>query len=141
MNKPVKAFFVMFSFAAFLLLAFFLFNARELGYMDSAIVSLRELNNAARAYAAAHPRNGFPRSVEEMYAAGLINDTLRYGWKNQYRYTYLPRISNQNESVEGYEIHGDPIDAWPKRWHFYTNETGVIRVKEGAPANETSPPF
>ena len=84
---------------------------------------------------------GFPRSIDEMYAAGSINDTLRLGLKNRYRYTYLPRISSQNGLVEGYEIHGDPIDNWPKRWHFYTDETGVIREKEDAPANKMSQPF
>ncbi|HKW61234.1 MAG TPA: hypothetical protein VJN89_01700 [Candidatus Acidoferrum sp.] len=139
MNKAAKVVLATVLFAAFLFLALFLFNARELGYMDSAIGSLRELNNSAHAYAAAHPKNGFPRSIEEMYAAGLINDTLRHGAKNRYRYTYLPRISSQNALVEGYEIRGDPIDDWPKRWHFYSNEAGVIRLKEGAPANETSP--
>lgn len=139
MNKPVKDVFATVSFAAFILLAFFLFNARELGYMDSAIGSLRELNRSAHAYAAAHPKNGFPQSIEEMEAAGLVNDTLRHGLKNRYRYTYLPRVSDQTGAVEGYEIRGDPIEDWPKRWHFYTNETGVIHVKEGAPASQTSP--
>ena len=109
--------------------------------MDSAIGSLRGLNSSAQAYADADPKNGYPRFLEEMYAAGLIDDTLRHGMKNRYRYTYLPRISRQSGSVEGYEIYGDSIDVWPKRWHFYMNETGVIRYREKAPANETSPPF
>ncbi|HET8924158.1 MAG TPA: hypothetical protein VFN26_14310 [Candidatus Acidoferrum sp.] len=141
MNKPAKVLSAVVLLGAFFYLAFFLFNARELGYLDSAIGSLRELNNSAQAYAVAHPKTGFPRSIDEMYAAGLINDTLRLGLKNRYRYTYLPRIWSQNGLVEGYEIHGDPIDSWPKRWHFYTDETGVIREREDAPANKMSPPF
>ena len=139
MNKPAKVLSAVALLVAFFFLAFFLFNARELGYLDSAIGSLRELNNSAQAYAAAHPKIGFPRSIDEMYAARLINDTLRLGLKNRYRYTYLPRISSRNGLVEGYEIHGDPIDSWPKRWHFYTDETGVIRCTSGATANESSP--
>jgi hypothetical protein len=139
MNKPAKAIFAVVLPAAFLFLGFFLFSAWELGYFDSAIGSLRELNNSAHAYAAAHPENGFPRSIEEMHSAGLVNDTLGHGLKNRYRYAYLPRISIKDGSVQGYEIRGDPIDGWPKRWHFYTNETGVIRAKEGAAANEASP--
>jgi hypothetical protein len=139
MSKPAKAFCAMALLAAFLFSGLFLFKARELGYLDSAIGSLRELNNSAHTYAAAHLKSGFPRPIEEMYAAGLINDTLRYGLKNRYRYTYLPRISTHNASVEGYEIRGDPIDSWPKRWHFYTDDTGLIREVWSAPANQTSP--
>jgi hypothetical protein len=141
MNKPAKVLSAVVLLAVFFFLAFFLFNARELGYLDSAIGSLRELNNSAQAYAAAHPKIGFRRSIDEMYAAGLINDMLRLGLKNRYRYTYLPRISIQNGLVEGYEIHGDPIDSWPKRWHFYTDETGVIREREDALANKMSQPL
>ena len=139
MSKPEKALVATVLFAALLFVVSFVFKARELGFMDSAIGSLRELGNSAHVYATSHPKNGFPTSIEEMYAAGLINDKLRHGLKNRYRYAYLPRISHQNGAVEGYQIHGDPIDGWPKRWHFYTDETGVIRLKEGAPANETSP--
>jgi hypothetical protein len=73
-----------------------------------------------------------------MYAAGLIDSTLRYGLKNRYRYTYIPRSSKGDGRVDGYEIHGDPLDGWPKRWHFYLDQSGVLRGDDTA-ANENSP--
>lgn len=122
-------------------LAWFLFNARELGYVDSAIGSLRILSNAAQQYATAHPEEGFPRSLEEMYAAGLIDDTLRYGLKNRYRYVYVPRVSGVNQPVKSYEIRAYSPDFWPKRLYFYMDESGLIRFSDAGPANKNSAPM
>ena len=113
----------------------FLFGMRELGYMDSAIGSMRELTNAAQGWADAHPQQGYPKSIEEMYAAGLIDGTLRLSVKNRYRYTYVPKAPEADGRVTDYEIHGDPIDSTPIRWHFYTDRTGVLRYSEGPATN------
>jgi len=121
-----------------LFLSFVLFPASRLGYIDSAIGSLRILNNSARTYATAHPQRGFPNTLEDIHTDRLIDEILASGVKNHHRYTYLPRISVEAGSVSGYQIHADPMDCI-KCWHFYTDETGVIRAREGTPANETSP--
>jgi hypothetical protein len=113
----------------------FLFGMRELAYMDSAIGSMRELTNAAQGWADAHPQQGYPKSIEEMHAAGLIDETLRLGVKNRYRYTYIPKALGVVGRVTDYEIHGDPIDRTSMRWHFCTDRTGVLRYSEGPSTN------
>jgi hypothetical protein len=118
----------------------YLYGMRELGYLDSAIGSMRELTSAAQGWADAHQRQGYPKSIEEMYAAGLIDETLRLGLKNRYRYTYVPKAPEADGRVTDYEIHGDPIDSTPTRWHFYADRTGVLRYSEG-PATKLSNPL
>jgi hypothetical protein len=116
---------------------FFLLPARRLGFVDSAIGSLRTLNDCARTYAVRHPQQGFPKTLKDM--DGLIDGTLGSGVKNHYQFIYIPRISARG-IVDGYQIHADPTDD-SDSLHFYTNETGVVRAKEGAPANEASSPL
>ena len=120
-----------------LFLSFIVFPARELAYVDSAIGSLRSLNDCAQRFAAAHPQQGFAKTLQDMPTDSLTDGKFVGGVRNHYQYTYLPRISAKG-SVDGYQIHADPV-ADNKGWHFYTDETGVIRAKEGAPANEASP--
>ncbi len=121
-----------------LFLSFVLFPAWRLGNVDSAIGSLRTLNDCAHTYATAHPHQGFPKTLQDIHTDGLIDGSLASGVKNHYQYTYLPRISAARDSVAGYQIHADPTDCITC-WHFYTDETGIIRAREGARANDTSP--
>ena len=115
-----------------------LLPASRLGYVDSAIGSLRTLNNDLHEYATAHPQQGFPKGLQEMQRNRQIDEILARGVRNHYRFVYLPRVSAETGRIDGYQIHADPTDE-SNRVHFFTDETGVVRYKEGAPASEESP--
>src|SRR5215470_10696911 len=72
---------------------FVLLPARDLAYVDSAIGSLRILNNGANAYKAGHPQQGFPKTLQDMYRDALIDDALAAAMKNHYQFIYIPRVS------------------------------------------------
>jgi len=119
-------------------LFFVLLPARHLAYVDSAMGSVRILNDSAHTYAKTHPDLGFPKTIQDMFTDGLIEAALGRGEKNHYHFTYLPKISATKGRVEGFQIQADPTGG-SKGWHFYIDETSVLRAKENAPANEASP--
>ena len=121
-----------------LLFFFWLIPAWRLGNVDSAIGSLRTLNNGLREYATAHPEQGFPKRLQEIHGDESIDEILVRGVRNQYRFVYLPGVSAEKGRIDGYQIHADPTDK-RNRVHFFTDETGVVRYKEDAPASEQSP--
>ncbi len=120
-----------------LFLSCILLPARNLGYVDSAIGSLRILNNGLHEYATAHPLKGFPETLQDLYTSVLIDETLAWGAKNHYKFSYLPEILPVNGSIDRYQIHAQPMDGG-NGLYFFTDQSGVIRYKEGAPANQLS---
>jgi hypothetical protein len=107
----------------------------------TAVGSLRTLNFAAGAYRKAHPREGFPISLRDMSSNGsqLDSDWLTGEIRFRYRYTYVPKITNGAAVVDAYQVFADPLD--PKNQnarHFFTNQSEIIRMSKGSPANESS---
>ena len=99
--------------------------------------SLRILNNGLHEYATAHPLKGFPETLQDLYTSVLIDETLAWGAKNHYKFSYLPEIPPVNGSIDRYQIHAQPMDGG-NGLYFFTDQSGVIRYKEGAPANQLS---
>jgi hypothetical protein len=141
MNKKTKVGFGLVVILLFGLVLFVVvFPMRRLGYVDSAIGQLRVLSNGLHEYATAHPQQGFPNSVREMYTSGLINETMAREVRNHYQFIYLPGIPSVRGIVERYQIHANPTDG-SKGLHFFIDETGVIREAEDRPANGSSSPL
>ena len=121
-------------------LGIFLFKARELGYTDAAIGTLRTFSAAADAYRSSHPDKGYPETLEELCASGGIDEAHHDGKYSNYRYTYATKRSRVGGRIDGYEVHADPADG-REALHFFVDQSGVIRHNESTPANEYSPPL
>jgi hypothetical protein len=120
-----------------LFLSFVSFPARRSAYVDSAIGSLRILNNGLHEYAVAHPLQGFPKTLQDLHTGGLIDATLARGVKNHYQFIYLSEIPSAKGSIDRYQIHAQPTDDG-KGLYFFTDQSGIIRYAEDAPANQLS---
>ena len=125
-----------------------LLSARKSANEAAAIGSLRTINTAAVSYQATYAK--YPMSLSAMSegggqpseeAAGLIDTTLASGQKSGYYFTYTPKLDDQGTTI-GYAVTGDPITPGTTGLrHFFTDESGVIRVNESAEATAESPPL
>jgi hypothetical protein len=59
--------------------------------------------------------------------------------KSGYFFTYIPGPSNAKGIIESYTVHGDPATLQSGARHFFIDETGVMRVEHGKPADKNSP--
>lgn len=131
---------------ALVIFSFLASGHRSEPYESIAVGSLRTLNFATHAYTDAHPAEGFPASLLKMRFDAheptnnwSLDPMLANGTKSHYRFTYLPRQVNRTGIIDGYRIFADPLDPKNKDLrHFFTDQTEIIRMARGAPANESS---
>jgi type IV pilus assembly protein PilA len=139
-----------------------LLRAREAANETTAIGSLRTIDVAAISYSSQYA-NGFPPSLAAMDGgdngrpscdrAQLIDRRLAFGQKDGYVFTYIPtgtQILRDDAKAHGctipgsssYEVHADPFARGTSgQRSFYTDQTGVIRAEENAPATSDSAPI
>jgi hypothetical protein len=80
-------------------------------------------------------------TVATATAACLIDDVLASGEKSGYIFRYRAIDTKQNGSFDAFTLTSDPIhEGGTKQRHFFTDQTGVIRVEIGRPATAASPP-
>jgi hypothetical protein len=119
---------------------------RPYPYEAVAVGSLRSINFAMHSYAEAHPTEGFPTSLMKLRfdAQQPANDwsldqALASGTKSHYRFTYIPTRERGIGIIDRYRIFADPLDAKDKDLrHFFTDQSEIIRMSRGAPADESS---
>jgi hypothetical protein len=136
-------------------------SSHILDNQKSAVGSLRALNTAAITYAATYnagyppnlgvlapPKTGSPnatmsdiRKAANAQAADLIDDVLASGTKSGYRFTYATGKKSGGRTLT-YTIHADPLTPGVTGTsHYYTDESGVIRVESENEASSDSLPF
>jgi len=121
----------------------------EQAAVEAAVLrDLRTLNTACVTYAVAYSigyplalANLGPSRLLDKNGAGLVDQELATGVKHGYQFTYTPgaRIAGR---VQSYTLHADPlgaIKAGPR--HFFTDQTGVIRVNASGRAGERDKPY
>ena len=116
-------------------------------YESSAVGSLRTLNVAFGEYRRANPTQGYPRTLEELKAktasegpSWAIDSVLANGEKAGYKFTFMPKRIGSGEKLDAYEVFADPIIVRGSGLHhFFTDQTGIIRMAQGGPANAQSP--
>src|SRR5271155_2247886 len=128
-----------------------LLRSRMAANEASAVGTLRTYNTAMVAYASKCQNNGFPGSVHNLgpgrgdcEGANLVGAVLAApdATKSGYRFFYSPGPANNLGQIVSYTITGDPItDNTTGIRHFFTDESGVIRMSGGEPATADSPPL
>jgi hypothetical protein len=110
----------------------------------TAVGSLRTLNVATHGFAGVHRR--LPSDLSELACEHdnqkfdwCIDPMLASGMKGAYQITYAIQKAGGSTQLERYEIHADPTKSTPfTRYHFFTDETGLIRYESDKPAGLTS---
>ncbi len=124
-----------------------LLRAKMAANEASAASSLRTINITCVAYATEH--KSFPSALADLgpgahpsaNASGSISGDLATGQKSGYLFTYEPGPM-QDGAIISYEVHADPVTPDVSgRWHYFTDQTGIIRSTLQAPANSESPPL
>jgi len=124
-----------------------LLRARMAANEASAVGSLRTIHIACVTYATEY--KSFPSSLANLgpgaspsaKAAGLISDVLAARQESGYLFTYEPGPS-QDGGIISYEVHADPLTPGVTGVrHFFTDQSGVIRVRVDGPATVESPPL
>ncbi len=81
-------------------------------------------------------------------AAGLLDEILTSGTKSGYRFTYVagevsaPMFKGETGRIDTYAVHADPVTPGVTGDnHYFTDESGVIRMEWQKQANAHSPPL
>jgi prepilin-type N-terminal cleavage/methylation domain-containing protein len=91
--------------------------------------------------AALGPTPGNPAQLSSSHA-GLIDDVLAAGVKTGYAFTYQATDVNGDGTMDIYTVQADPLNPGVTGTrHYFTDQTGVIRYNDTAPATATDPPI
>jgi type IV pilus assembly protein PilA len=128
-----------------------LLRARMAANEASAVGTLRIYNRVMVNYAAQCPNAGFPPSVTNLGpgngdcdGANLIDAMLASpaAVKSGYRFFYSPGSADNAGHIVTYTITADPVSAGATGVrHFFTDESGVMRLSSGTPATADSAPI
>ena len=129
-----------------------LLRSRMAAGQASAPGSLRVLNTNIPTYAGTY-RKGFPTDLAmlgppanggqpDANRAGLIDEALASGRKSGYVFIFTVTGKDENGLPNAYTITADPAEPGSTgRRHFFTDETGVIRMEQAQQATRESPPL
>jgi type II secretory pathway pseudopilin PulG len=128
-----------------------LLRARMAANEASAVGTLRTYNTAIVSYATHCQSTGFPASARNLgpgngdcEGANLVGAELAAPatTRSGYRFFYSPGPADNLGRVVSYTITADPItDNTTGTRHFFTDESGVIRMTRGEQATPDSPPL
>ena len=128
-----------------------LLRARMAANEATAVGALRTLNTAAYTYRETYRQ--FPPELTALGApsagtapgpdnADLIDPVLMSGQKSGYLFHYRAVDTDGDGALDGYEIYADPVTPGTTgQKHFFTDQTGVIRLESNKPASAESPPI
>jgi type II secretory pathway pseudopilin PulG len=117
----------------------------------SAVGSLRTINTACVTYSTIY--GGFPPSLDALGGEGsgaapsaasaqLIDSALMSGVKSGYFFYYSPGSKDTSGNIVAYAVTADPLThGGTGIRHFFTDQSGVIRVDSRASADADSPPL
>jgi type IV pilus assembly protein PilA len=113
----------------------------------SAVGSLRSINTAAVTFST--QCGGYPPSLAALgppfvacTTADFIDSVLASGRKSGYIFTYQATDTRGQGVLDAYTVHADPVtEGTTGQRHFFTDQTGMIRIESKAPANAHSPPI
>lgn len=125
-----------------------LLRSRMAANEASAVGALRTVTAACTIYAETYGK-GYPLELKQLGSAGeateehagLIDATLASGQKLGYLFSYRIVRKRGSQEIVGYIFNADPLVAGTTgHRHFFTDQTGIVRVESDKPATAESPP-
>jgi type IV pilus assembly protein PilA len=114
----------------------FLNRGMRLGYIDSAIGSMRTLVDAEKKYAEAHPEVGYTCSISALPSdESKIVEQLRNGTKNQYAFQIGGcQVSNPKLPNPEYQLTARPLlKGMPA---YCSDQSGIVKYEESGSAQK-----
>ena len=118
--------------------------ANRAGNEAAAVVTLKEFNLGMLKYS--FTSDGYPENLSDVDSVAvdpLIHSALSTGRRYGYEFSYTrTEVDGNNGRRSGYALQADPSQPGTTgRRHFFTDQTRVVRVEDGAPATAESPPL
>jgi prepilin-type N-terminal cleavage/methylation domain-containing protein len=110
-----------------------LLRARHSANAASAIASLRTINTAENLYENRYSRYG---TLAVLLPEGTLDTNLQSGYKSGYSFTVTVSADLQH-----FTANADPVETVAVLPHYFVDESAIIRVNNGAPADVTSIPI
>ena len=120
----------------------------------SAVRSLRTINRGEVGYASTFNKGYSPTLaalpsaegdglIDDIVAGGTkIDSVLAGGTKSGYVFTYEAGKPDANGHINTYTVRADPSAAGTTGVnHYFTDQTGIVRVEQDKPADSSSPPI
>jgi hypothetical protein len=120
----------------------------------SAVGSLRTINRGEVGYASTFNKGYSPTLaalpsaegdglIDDILAGGTkIDSVLARGTKSGYVFTYEASEPDANGHINTYTVRADPSAPGTTGVnHYFTDQTGIIRVEQDKPADSGSPPI
>jgi type II secretory pathway pseudopilin PulG len=129
-----------------------LLRSRMAANEASAVGALRTINTACVVYSTTYG-SGFPPSLRvlgpprsgagsDASGADLVDVVLADGTKAGYTFQYQPYSSRPDGFIDRYVINADPVTPGQTgQRHFFTDQSGVIRMEVSGPAGSESIPL
>jgi prepilin-type N-terminal cleavage/methylation domain-containing protein len=117
---------------------------------SSAVQSIRNISSAEASYANIYGINFSSNLIQlsgsttnpNLNAAGLVDGTLAGGQKSGYLFSYTPILMDDQGHPRTYSLQADPmVQGRTGQRHFYSDQTGVIRVNTAVPAGPSDLPI
>ena len=122
------------------------------GNEASAVGALKSYSYALSTYASDCPKNGFPRSLENLGFGegarhdkcahdGLLDNSLGIAnpVKSGYRFEYVPGLPNESGQITNFQLFARPVAPGQTGIRYYfVDETTVIRFSHNSVVNEDS---
>lgn len=126
-----------------------LLTVKQQANSTAAVANTKSLLNALTAYASQYTAVGYPATLAPLGGAApctpaaatscLVDNSLVTAANVQgYTFAYAPIGA---APVAQFTLNTDPVSAAYGQRHFFTDETDVIRYKDGAAAVVTDPPI
>jgi prepilin-type N-terminal cleavage/methylation domain-containing protein len=110
-----------------------LLRARQTANSASAVSSLRTINTAEHLY---ENRYGGYGTLTLLLPEGTLDSNLQSGVKSGYSFTV-----NVSADLKHFQCNGDPLEIEAILPHYFVDESAVIRVATGVPADVNSSPI
>jgi type IV pilus assembly protein PilA len=126
-----------------------LLRSRIAANQASAVGSMRTINTSEITYASTF-NTGFSPDLASLgpgatpptvSAAGLIDSILAAGSKSGYTFVYTAGSADTTGRINTYTLTADPLSTSTGTNHYFTDESGVIRVNTAATASVADSPL
>ncbi len=108
---------------------YYLRPAIKLGYVDSAIATLRTVVTAEREFAEKHPDEGYACSLRDLDSRQLPEGLVERGERNGYRFQLACPNENEGHSHSSFQIIASPTAD--DMAAFCVDQFGALRYDEG----------
>ena len=127
-KKFLKALAVLGSVALIVTAWILLSRLKRLGYVDSAIVSLRVLVNSEIKFAQTHPDIGYACTLSALPNDDLTAELVKNGRRNEYAFEISCPVEEAKRPTTKYQLTARPlITGMPA---FCSDQTGVVKSDE-----------